>query len=131
MQRASLSRGTAEREDALGLTRRIEAGGAVEMQSQIQVERQMKSPIVKRSIMIAGHRTSISLEDAFWKGLKEIAAKHDMSVQNVVAAVHGGRHRGNLSSTLRLFVLEYYRTDNCKMNGRHHEAGDQSAGGIA
>ena len=85
---------------------------------------QIKSPIVKRSIMIAGQRTSISLEDAFWKGLKEIAAKHDMSVQSVVAAVHGGRHRGNLSSTLRLFVLEYYRTDSCKMSGRHHDAGD-------
>jgi predicted DNA-binding ribbon-helix-helix protein len=93
-----------------------------------EVEGQLKSPIVKRSIMIAGHRTSISLEDAFWKGLKEIAAKHDMSVQNVVAAVHGGRHRGNLSSTLRLFVLEYYRTDNCGMNKRQAESGDQAAG---
>jgi predicted DNA-binding ribbon-helix-helix protein len=97
--------------------------------TQIEVEGQMKSPIVKRSIMIAGHRTSISLEDAFWNGLKEIAAKHDMSVQNVVAAVHGGRHRGNLSSTLRLFVLEYYRADNCEK--RHHDSGDQSARGIA
>jgi predicted DNA-binding ribbon-helix-helix protein len=91
----------------------------------------MKSPIVKRSIMIAGHRTSISLEDAFWRGLKEIAAKHDMSVQNVVAAVHGGRHRGNLSSTLRLFVLEYYRADNCGMTKQYREVGDQSAGDIA
>jgi len=91
----------------------------------------MKSPIVKRSIMIAGHRTSISLEDAFWRGLKEIAAKHDMSVQNVVAAVHGGRHRGNLSSTLRLFVLEYYRADNCGMTKQYREVGDQPAGDIA
>jgi predicted DNA-binding ribbon-helix-helix protein len=91
----------------------------------------MKSPIVKRSVMIAGHRTSISLEDAFWKGLKEIAAKHDMSVQNVVAAVHGGRHRGNLSSTLRLFVLEYYRTDKCQMSSRHRESGEESAKGVA
>jgi predicted DNA-binding ribbon-helix-helix protein len=107
------------------------SGGTVETRGQIQVEGQLKSPIVKRSIMIAGHRTSISLEDAFWRGLKEIAAKHDMSVQNVVAAVHGGRHRGNLSSTLRLFVLEYYRTDNCGMSKRHGESGDQSAGGIA
>jgi len=106
-------------------------GGTVEMRNQMQVEGQMKSAIVKRSIMIAGHRTSISLEDAFWKGLKEIAAKHDTSVQNVVAAVHGGRHRGNLSSTLRLFVLEYYRTDNCKMSERRREAGNRSAGGIA
>src|ERR1700751_845171 len=92
---------------------------------------QIKSPIVKRSIMIAGQRTSISLEDAFWRGLKEIAAKHDMSVQSVVAAVHGGRHRGNLSSTLRLFVLEYYRADNCGMTKQYGEGGDQSAGDIA
>jgi predicted DNA-binding ribbon-helix-helix protein len=106
-------------------------GGRVETQSLIEVEGQLKSPIVKRSIMIAGHRTSISLEDAFWKGLKEIAAKHNVSVQNVVAAVHGGRHRGNLSSTLRLFVLEYYRTDNCGMNKRHGESADRSAGGNA
>jgi predicted DNA-binding ribbon-helix-helix protein len=91
----------------------------------------MKSPIVKRSIMIAGHRTSISLEDAFWRGLKEIAAKHEMSVQNVVAAVHGGRHRGNLSSTLRLFVLEYYRADNRGTTKQYREGGDQPAGDIA
>ena len=92
---------------------------------------QINSPIVKRSIMIGGHRTSISLEDPFWRGLKEIAAKHDMSVQNVVAAVHGGRHRGNLSSTLRLFVLEYYRADNRGVTKQCREGGDQSAGDIA
>jgi predicted DNA-binding ribbon-helix-helix protein len=71
----------------------------------------MASPIVKRSIMIAGHRTSISLEDGFWRGLKEIAAKHDTSVQSVVSAVRGGRGACNLSSELRLFILEYYRAD--------------------
>jgi predicted DNA-binding ribbon-helix-helix protein len=67
--------------------------------------------IVKRSVMIAGRRTSITLEDAFWMGLKEIAAKHDTSVQNVVSAVRNGRSPPNLSSALRLFVLEYYRSD--------------------
>jgi predicted DNA-binding ribbon-helix-helix protein len=98
-------------------TARIENGG-----------RPMKSPIVKRSIMIAGHRTSITLEDAFWKGLKEIAARHETSVQGVVAAIHGGRHRGNLSSALRLFVLEYYRTDCCcNRSNEHHGPGEASA----
>ena len=72
----------------------------------------MKSHIVKRSIVLAGHRTSITLEDAFWKGLKEIAAKHDTSVQRVVAAVRS-QHRGNLSSALRLFVLDYYSSTGC------------------
>jgi predicted DNA-binding ribbon-helix-helix protein len=83
----------------------------------------MKSPIIKRSIMIASHRTSISLEEPFWRGLKDIAAKHETSVQNVVASVHGGRHRGNLSSSLRQFVLEYYRS-NCCDKGRRQEGSD-------
>jgi predicted DNA-binding ribbon-helix-helix protein len=82
-------------------------------------EQSMKSPIIKRSIMIASHRTSISLEEPFWRGLKDIAARHETSVQNVVASVHGGRHRGNLSSSLRQFVLEYYRSNCCgKAEGR-------------
>jgi predicted DNA-binding ribbon-helix-helix protein len=82
-------------------------------------EKSMKSPIIKRSIMIASHRTSISLEEPFWRGLKDIAARHETSVQNVVASVHGGRHRGNLSSSLRQFVLEYYRSNCCdKAEGR-------------
>jgi predicted DNA-binding ribbon-helix-helix protein len=77
----------------------------------------MKSPIVKRSIMIAGRRTSVSLEDAFWKGLKEIAIKHDTSVQSIVAAVHS-QQRGNLSSALRLFVLDYYWSYGCCGSGK-------------
>jgi predicted DNA-binding ribbon-helix-helix protein len=71
----------------------------------------MASSVVKRSIVIAGQRTSVSLEDAFWRGLKEIAANHDTSVQSIVSAVRGGRGACNLSSELRLFILEYYRAD--------------------
>src|SRR5262249_36393371 len=48
--------------------------------------RAMKSPVVKRSIVIAGHKTSVSLEDAFWKGLKEIASGRDMTLSDLVAA---------------------------------------------
>jgi predicted DNA-binding ribbon-helix-helix protein len=70
----------------------------------------MKSPVVKRSIVIAGHKTSVSLEDAFWKGLKEIAAARSMTLSDLVASIDGGRHHGNLSSAIRLFVLEHYRT---------------------
>jgi predicted DNA-binding ribbon-helix-helix protein len=69
----------------------------------------MKSPVVKRSIVIAGHKTSVSLEDAFWKGLKEIAAGRDMTLSDLVAAIDSERRHGNLSSAIRLFVLEYYR----------------------
>ena len=50
----------------------------------------MKSPVVKRSIVIAGHKTSVSLEDAFWKGLKEIAGGRDMTLSDLVAAIDIG-----------------------------------------
>jgi predicted DNA-binding ribbon-helix-helix protein len=70
----------------------------------------MKSPVVKRSIVIAGHKTSVSLEDAFWKGLKEIATGRDMTLSDLVASIDTDRRHGNLSSAIRLFVLDYYRT---------------------
>jgi predicted DNA-binding ribbon-helix-helix protein len=70
----------------------------------------MKSPVVKRSIVIAGHKTSVSLEDAFWKGLKEIAIGRDMTLSELVAAIDTDRRHGNLSSAIRLFVLDHYRS---------------------
>ena len=70
----------------------------------------MKSPVSKRSIVIAGHKTSVSLEDAFWKGLKEIASDRDVTLSEMVAAIDSGRPVGNLSSAIRLFVLDHYRT---------------------
>ena len=69
----------------------------------------MKSPVVKRSIVIAGHKTSVSLEDAFWKGLKEIAGGRDMTLSDLVASIDTDRRHGNLSSAIRLFVLDHYR----------------------
>ena len=64
-----------------------------------------ESRIVKRSVRIAGHATSISLEAAFWQGLCEIAASRQMSVNALIAAIDAGRD-GNLSSAIRLFVLD-------------------------
>lgn len=69
----------------------------------------MKSPVVKRSIVIAGHKTSVSLEDEFWKCLKEIAGGRDMTLSDLVATIDTDRRHGNLSSAIRLFVLDYYR----------------------
>ena len=69
----------------------------------------MKSPVVKRSIVIAGHKTSVSLEDASWKGLKEIAGGRDMTLSDLVATIDSERQHGNLSSAIRLFVLDFYR----------------------
>ena len=69
----------------------------------------MKSPVVKRSIVIAGHKTSVSLEDAFWKSLKEIAGHRDVTMSDLVASIDSERRHGNLSSAIRLFVLDHYR----------------------
>ena len=65
----------------------------------------MKSPVVKRSIVLAGHKTSVSLEDAFWEGLKEIAKTRRKTLSDLVGSIDTDRKHGNLSSALRLFVL--------------------------
>jgi len=70
----------------------------------------MKSPVVKRSIVVAGHKTSVSLEDDFWKALKEIARARDVTLSTLVAAIDKGRREGNLSSAIRIFVLHYFRS---------------------
>jgi len=69
----------------------------------------MSSPVVKRSIVIAGHKTSVSLENAFWQGLKDIAGERELTLSDLVATIDIDRHYGNLSSAIRLFVLDYYR----------------------
>ncbi len=70
----------------------------------------MKSPVVKRSIVLAGHKTSVSLEDAFWNGLKEIAGRRLKTLSTLVDSIDAQSQHGNLSSALRLFVLEFYRS---------------------
>jgi predicted DNA-binding ribbon-helix-helix protein len=66
--------------------------------------------VIKRSIVLAGHKTSVSLEDEFWKGLKEIAAQRLVSLSDLVGAIDLQRQHGNLSSAVRLFVLDFYRS---------------------
>lgn len=69
----------------------------------------MKSHIIKRSIVVGERKTSVSLEDAFWSGLKEIAHGAHMPVSKVVATIDRVRTNGNLSSAIRLFVLDCTR----------------------
>jgi predicted DNA-binding ribbon-helix-helix protein len=69
----------------------------------------MKSTVVKRSIILAGHKTSVSLEDAFWRGLKDIATNRRMTMSDLVSSIDLDRQQGNLSSALRLFVLNHFR----------------------
>jgi predicted DNA-binding ribbon-helix-helix protein len=83
----------------------------------------MQSPVIKRSIVIAGHKTSVSLEDAFWRGLKEIAIGRDKTLSDLVAEIDTERQHGNLSSAIRLFVLDHYRA---QTNGRAVESSGQT-----
>ena len=69
----------------------------------------MTEGVVKRSITIAGHRTSVSVEDAFWKSLKTIAAHCDLSIAALISEIDSGRGKANLSSAIRLFVLAWYQ----------------------
>ena len=68
----------------------------------------MKSPVVKRSIVLAGHKTSVSLKDPFWEGLKEIAKDQRKTLSDLIGS-NTNREHGNLSSALRLFVLNHYK----------------------
>ncbi|HMF26197.1 MAG TPA: ribbon-helix-helix domain-containing protein [Pseudolabrys sp.] len=73
----------------------------------------MKSSVIKRSITIDGHKTSISLEDPFWSNLKEIARSQQATLSKLLAKIDGTR-QGNLSSAIRLFVLEHIRSGNIR-----------------
>lgn len=79
----------------------------------------MKSAIVKRSIVIEGHKTSVSLEDAFWKSLRDIAVARGSTLSNLVTSIDSERGHSNLSSAIRLFVLSYYQS---RSNGHGGEA---------
>jgi len=69
----------------------------------------MKSPVVKRSIVVAGHKTSVSLEEAFWNGMKEISGERNLTLSELVGEIDGQRQQGNLSSAIRLYVLDHFR----------------------
>ena len=64
----------------------------------------------RRTIFVAGRKTSLSLEDAFWDGLKEIAVARNIRLQNLVSEINSKRQHANLSSAIRLFVLDFYQS---------------------
>jgi predicted DNA-binding ribbon-helix-helix protein len=68
---------------------------------------------IKRSFTIAGHRTSISLEAEFWEALRAIAAEEGLPVARLIARVDGVRGGGGLSSSVRVWILQYYRDRDC------------------
>ena len=77
----------------------------------------MKSQVIKRSVMIDGHKTSISLEDAFWSSLKAIAQAQGATVAQTVTTIDETRKQSNLSSAVRLFVLDCVRNG---QTGKQH-----------
>jgi predicted DNA-binding ribbon-helix-helix protein len=63
-----------------------------------------------RQLVVAGHKTSVSLEEAFWNGMKEISEERSMTLSELVGEIDTKRQQGNLSSAIRLFVLDYFKT---------------------
>jgi len=70
----------------------------------------MKSHVAKRSIVVAGHKTSVSLEEAFWNGMKEISGIRNMTLSELAGEIDHNRRQGNLSSAIRLFVLDHFKS---------------------
>jgi predicted DNA-binding ribbon-helix-helix protein len=69
----------------------------------------VRSLVLKRSLVIAGRKTSVSIEEEFWKSVKEIAAERNMTVTELVREIDANRQQANLSSAIRLFVIGVYR----------------------
>jgi predicted DNA-binding ribbon-helix-helix protein len=68
-----------------------------------------KSSVVKRSIVIAGHKTSVGIEDQFWEAFKEIAKEREIALADLATSINVERQHANLSSAIRLFVLDHYQ----------------------
>jgi predicted DNA-binding ribbon-helix-helix protein len=75
---------------------------------------EMKSQIVKRSIVIGGRKTSISLEEAFWQSFKQLADQRQLTLSELAKEIQSSNEGGNLSSAIRLFVLGYHRDQYAK-----------------
>ena len=73
----------------------------------------MRSGIRKRNVVLSGRKTSVSVEDEFWRGLKEIAFARNTKLGVLVSEIDSTRQHANLSSAIRLFVLDFYRTSWC------------------
>jgi bacterioferritin-associated ferredoxin len=69
----------------------------------------IKSLVVKQSVVINGHNTSMSIERAFWKALKEIAVAQNISANTLISNIDNEREAANLSSAIRVYVVEHYR----------------------
>jgi predicted DNA-binding ribbon-helix-helix protein len=76
--------------------------------------RVMKTAVIKRSIFINGRKTSVSLENEFWEALREIAAQAKIALSTLVEQIDAERNNINLSSAIRVFVFNHYRSSSRK-----------------
>jgi predicted DNA-binding ribbon-helix-helix protein len=87
----------------------------------------MKSRVPKRSIVIGRRKTCVSLEDAFWIELKEIARFQCVTLTKLIAAIDSARTQKNLSSAVRIFVLEHLQSKRTGTgSGASRRGGDKS-----
>jgi len=77
--------------------------------SEVEGAPTVNSPIIKRSVIVRGHKTSISLEDPFWAEIRTIASDKKIKISDLVTEIDLDRNGANLSSALRVFVLTHYR----------------------
>ena len=70
----------------------------------------MNSPVAKRSIIVGGQKTSVSVEEAFWSGMKEISRARSMTLSQLVSEIDANRNQSNLSSAICQFVLEHFKS---------------------
>jgi predicted DNA-binding ribbon-helix-helix protein len=82
----------------------------------------VKSTISKRSIVVTGHKTSVSLEDPFWNELKQIASLRKETLSHLIHQIDTQRDQGNLSSAIRLFVLNFYLAQIAEAGGLKHSS---------
>ncbi len=97
------------------------ADGSNQPHNQVKAvngEGHLNSRVVKRSLMVGDHRTSVSLEDVFWNELRAISQERHVYLSQLVDEIDSNRAHANLSSAIRLFVFE----NRCNLTGRaHHE----------
>jgi predicted DNA-binding ribbon-helix-helix protein len=90
----------------------------------------LKSRVIKRSLVVGGHKTSVSLEDVFWNALRTIAHNRHIHLSQLVGTIDSERQHCNLSSAIRLFVFEHtcHQTDDAPQEKDLVRAGADSLG---
>ena len=76
----------------------------------------MKSAVIKRSVVINGRKTSVSLENEFWDALRQVAKQSNVTVARLLVEIERSRTTINLSSAIRIFLLNHFRTQNSDLS---------------